>query len=322
MGDNIDKEFSKEELETLGESSEEEGPDTQDEEQSGDEQESETEQASEQEQEGEQEGEEDEQAEVDEEGNVIPYSRFKKEYASRKELERKHDLLKRDPEAYRKLYPDEFEDKGEEKPSVGIKSSEAANMVVQGGQHDGKTLAEVYDEDPFAATDLYLEYRDSQKKEAEQQANLQKQSQEELKNFSDELAQELFEKGLDALGPKEGKEIDGVIDSVLGWMEETGRGGGNVADAYFLMNKERILQNAAEKGVKSLVDKSSKGQVRTVNSGKGQTEKSGYGRFMDFTADQLTDYIENLSDTEAEKFMAKAPQELKDKFPKAFAAWE
>ena len=80
-------------------------------------------------------------------------------------------------------------------------------------------------------------------------------------------------------------------------MGETGRGGGNIADAYFLMNKEKLLSNAAEKGVKSLIDTSSKG-VQTVNSKKDIEEKSGYDKFTDYTANQLADYMDNLTDKE------------------------
>ena len=306
MGD--DNEFTKEEQEILGESTEEEGQETQDEKESGEKQESETEQSTE--------SVKTEEELAEEEENMVPQSRVDQIVHEREDLKRKNDLLKRDPDAYQKLYPDEFGEEEAEQKVTPIK-----DFVIQDGPYEGKSLSELYQVDPIAANTIHFNLLEEQKAEKEQRTNLEKQSQEELNNFSGTMAQEMFGKKLDDLPEKEGKQVDGVINKVLDWMAETGRGGGNITDAYKLMNFEKILSNAAEKGVKTLIDTSSK-DVKTVSSKKDVEGKSGYDKFTDYTAEQFATMIDNMSDIEADKFMANAPADLKDKFPKAFAAWE
>lgn len=303
-----DEDFTKEELDTLGEETEEKGQETQDQETTGEEQESETEQSTE--------TAETEEEQAEEEENLVPQSRVDQIVREREDLKRKNDLLKRDPDAYQKLYPDEFEEEETEQKVTPIK-----DFVIQDGPYEGKSLSELYGIDPIAANTIHFNLLEEQKAEKDQRANLEKQSQKELDEFSDTMAQEMFGKKVDELPEKDGKQIDDVINRVLDWMSETGRGGGNVADAYKLMNFDKILTNAAEKGVKSLIDKSSTG-VKTVSTKKDTETKSGYDKFSDYTAEQLAAHLDNLTDAEADKFVKDAPQELKDKFPKAFAAWE
>lgn len=307
-GDTGGDDFTKEELETLGEETEEKGQETQDEKKTGEEQESETEQSTE--------TAEAEKEQAEEEQNMVPQSRVDQIVREREDLKRKNDLLKRDPDAYQKLYPDEFEEEAEQKVTP-IK-----DFVIQDGPYKDKSLSELYQIDPIAANTIHFNLLEEQKAEKEQRSNLEKQSQQELNEFSDTMAKEMFGKEkVGDLPEKEGKQVDDAINKILDWMAETGRGGGNITDAYFLMNKEKILANAAEKGVKTLIDTSSKG-VQTVGSKKDIEGKSGYDKFTDYTVDQLATYIDNLSEKEADDFGKNAPQELKDKFPKAFAAWE
>lgn len=308
MGD--EEEFTKEEKEILGEAEEEEGQETQDESKaSGEKQKSETEQTTE--------SAEAEEEQAEEEQNMVPQSRVDQIVREREDLKRKNDLLKRDPDAYQKLYPDEFEEEEAEQKVTPIK-----DFVIQDGPYKDKSLSEVYQIDPIAANTIHFNLLEEQKAEKEQRSNLEKQSQQELIEFSDTMAKEMFGKEkVGDLPEKEGKQVDDTINKILDWMAETGRGGGNITDAYFLMNKEKILTEAAEKGVKTLIDTSSKG-VKTVSSKKDIEGKSGYDKFTDYTVDQLATYIDGLSEKEADDFGKNAPQELKDKFPKAFAAWE
>ncbi len=319
-----DEEFSKEELEILGESEEESGQDTQDtSEDKGEsqEEESKTEQTTETE---EAETEETEQEEEEEKENMVPQSRVDQIVREREEEKRKNDLLRRDPQAYYEKYPDE---KPEEKETETAQTTfaDVAHMRVQGGTYNGKTLQEVYDADPFTAMAIYNDYRDeqreTQRKTVETQERLKRESEQEVNTFTEKMAHEMFGKEKDNLESKETKQLDTFIDGILNWMEETGRAN-TMADAYILMNHEEILKAAQVKSTKALIDGLSKGTVKSATTQKSDEEKTGYGRFMEYSEQQLADHIDSLSDAEMDNFIKNAPAKLKEKHPKAFAAWD
>ena len=90
----------------------------------------------------------------------------------RKETERKLDLLKRlGPERYFEVYPEERPKDADKRPETSqsiqtdrvLSFSEAQHLRVQGGTYNGLTLAEVYQQDPTMAFDMYLDLRDRQK---------------------------------------------------------------------------------------------------------------------------------------------------------------
>jgi len=313
-----DEEFTKEELEILGESEEEgqETPDTS-EDKGESQEESETEQTTETEEE---ETEETEQAE--EEENKVPQSRVDQIVREREDLKRKNDLLRRDPQAYYEKYPDEKPEE-QETEATATTFADAAHMRVQGGTYDGKTLAEVHDADPFAAMAIYNYYldtqRETQRKTAETQDRLKRESEQEVNTFTENISKQMFSKEKDKLTDKETKEVDTYINGILDWMEETGRAT-TMRDAEILMQHEDILKAAQVDTVKGLIAALNSGTVSTVKAQKGTGDDSGYGKFMEYNVDEFAAYIDGLNDVAFKKFVKDAPQKLKDKFPQA--AWE
>ena len=306
-------EFTKEEKEILGEKDEEEEVSEKEGEEEAEEKE------------GEKEEEVEEKEEAEDTKGPVPYERFKEKLDRAKEaddLETKLDLLRTNPEEYYKLYPDEKEEEeAEEKLAPSFK--DAAGLVVKGGDYDGKTLAEVHAEDPFAAMDFYINYREGlsqeERERKDSESKLLTDSEDEINTFSATMAKEMFEvDDLAKLDEEQGKQISTLIDSVIKWMGETGRGGANIGDAYFLMNKDKILNDAQSKGITGLL-KSAQGHVSSVSGSKTGGGKSGFEADINLTADQLADKLDGMDEAEYSKYIAKAPQKLRDKFPNV--AW-
>lgn len=315
-----DEEFTKEELEILGES-EEEGQDTQDtsEETGETQEESETEESTESE---EKETEDKAQAKEKDKENLVPQWRVDELTREKHEAKEKLDLLRRDPQAYYEKYPDEKPEEQETETATAT-FADVAHMRVQGGPYDGKTLQEVHEVDPFAAMGLYNDYRDAQREAKltakETQTRLKQESEQEINAFTDNISKQMFSKEKDKLTEKEVKEVDKYIDGILGWMEETGRAN-NMRDAEILMQHEEILKAAKVDTVKALIESLTSGTVSTVRTNKGEGKETGYDRFMEYTVDEFAAYVSNLDEAAFKKFTKEAPQKLKDKFPQA--AWD
>jgi len=318
-----DEEFTKEELETLGEeteSEEEKGQETQVDSKEKGEEETETKQTTESEEEKTE--EEQKAEEIEEKENLIPQSRLDQMRREKGDMERKHDLLKRSPEEYYQLYPDE---KPEEEEKVEtVSKQEIWNMVVKGGTYDGKTLAEVHEVDALYAIDLYNDYRDElrgkQLEEKGKADKIREESEKEINAFSGRLSKETFNKEPDALSEEESKKIETEIGSIIDWMEKTGRGAGNIEDAYFLMNKDKILADTQGKSIQAIVQAMQSSKVTSISNKEDRGVKTGYESDLNLTRDQLASKIDNMGDTEAEKYFKNAPAELKNKFPDL--AWD
>ena len=323
MGDN--EEFSNEELEILGEEpSEEKDPETPSEEDgdkgeetpSGSKEKSEGTPASDKEP-----GTEHKDGEGDDK-DPVPYDRFSKVYGQHKETERKLDLLKSDPEEYYRQYPDEkpkeeLEDGGSKVPTFG----EAGNLVVEGGEHDGLTLREVFEKDPFAAQDIYMQHKEGlleqEREETRKIETLQAESNREIAGFAQKLASEMFSKAdIKSLSESETKTIETEVNKILDWMDETGRGGGVIEDAYFLMNKDNIIQDAISKGATGLAKSLSASTAQSISSTKSESA-DGMDGYMNMTENELANVIDNMTEGEVIGFLKNAPKALKEKFPGA-----
>ena len=253
----------------------------------------------------------------------VPLERFNKVYGEGKELERKLDLLRRDPQAYYEKYPDE---KSEEPEPVPISDNLYADLIhlrVQSGPYDGKSLAEVHEIDPLAAMAIYNDYRDDQRETQrttkDTQERLKRESEAEVNAFGAKMSVEMFSKEVDKLDGKEAKQMEQFVDEIVDWIGKTGRAN-NMEDAYFLMHRDNILKTAQVNSTKALIEGLASGEVKTVTTNKSIEGKSGYGQFMEYTVDQLTAHIDGLTDVAFKKFAKDAPKELKDKFPQA--AWD
>lgn len=264
---------------------------------------------------------------VDDKGPV-PYERFKEKLDRAKEAdeyETKLDLLKTDPDEYYNQYPDE-KAKEEAAPEVTTTAPDDIwNMLVKGGEFDGQTLGAVYDQGGAAARyalGLYNQELDSVRSETEtarsREAKIKTDTDKEIDTFAGSLAKDMYQKEPeDKLSKEETETIDGVINETLDWMEKTNRGFGNIVDAYFLKNKDRILAGEQIKGVSNLI-KSTQTDVSSISNKKDiGTELTGYEGDMGKSAEELAAKIENMTDAEATKYLADAPQKLRDKHPKA-----
>ncbi|MFH2076186.1 MAG: hypothetical protein ABIJ57_12710, partial [Pseudomonadota bacterium] len=194
---------------------------------------------------------------IDDDGTKIPPKRFREVYREAKEGERtkeKFDLFKKlGPEGYYQAYPDERPEGPVREPqreTIPPDTDIGALIVKQpDGQYDGMTLREVYEIDPVFATNLQTEFLWQQKQEATRQAGemdqMRKESATEIETFAESVAQETFGKAAKGLSKDEEGRVAETIQAVLDFMNTTHRGGGNISDAYFLMNKEGLLKGAA-----------------------------------------------------------------------------
>lgn len=233
--------------------------------------------------------------------------------------------------AYYELYPDEKTEEEEEEeeeekkpPSVTQGIEQAANVVMFEGPHKGKTLKEVFEKDPLYANMFYMKMLDTerttQRVEDDKVALELKKSQDEVDEFGKGLATEMYSKNLSDLTPENQKKVETKIDEVLAWMKKTGRGGAVLKDAHILMSIDDRLKKAKKEGVGEVIDlmikeppsSTSGNDLASASAKEGQ----GYDYFMNLSPTEAADYINKMDDATYTQFLAKAPLELKTKFPK------
>ncbi len=191
-------------------------------------------------------------------------------------------------------------------------------MVVTGGEFDGQTLSEVYQQNPVEAQKLQFDFmvqrRDAATKEESDKAKWLEESNAEVNAFGDARAQEFFKKDMSTLTADETKQVEALIGNTIAWGKETGRGGGKIEDMYFLMNQKSMLSSAKGEGIRSLIDGQVKSVPSTASGGKADNgQETGYAKFSSMTEDQLAVAIGNMSDEQYLKFKKDAPDDLKRK---------
>ena len=260
----------------------------------------------------------------------VPLERWNKMYGEKKENERKFDLFKRvGAEKYYEVYPDEkpeasAEDftKPEEKalPSFSV----ASRMKISGGEYDGMTLAEVHENDPFAAMDMYNEYRDGIRAQNDKakasETRIQEETDTEHNAFYEARSKELFGKDLKELDEPQQKQIHDLMMKVMDQMEEMGVY--KLESAYRLATLDDQIKNAKGQSIKSLIDSARKGKVTHIDSKRtGEDTPSGYEGMESLTEDQLSAHIDSMSDDQAIKFWKDAPASFIAKFKSMADAW-
>lgn len=265
---------------------------------------------------------------VDEDGARIPPKRFAEIYRKAKDGERtqeKLDLFKKlGPEGYYQAFPDERPPEARrEAPRETIPSdTDIGSLIVKqpNGQYDGMTLRDVYAIDPVFATDLQTKFL-WQQKEAEQErsntaSKIRQEAATEIETFAESVAQEVFGKTAKGLVEDEEAKITETIQAVLDFMHTTHRGGGNISDAYFLMNKEGLLKTAASKAaaatIKNLQDR--KGPA-SINTAAGDAKDTGFEAMEKMTEEALNRKIDAMNDKEVAEFFKAAPKALRAKYP-------
>lgn len=327
MPDYHEEEFSPEELEALGEGTTEEKTAEETEEGTGTQEETTTEEgeATTETEQGEASAEQTEETQAEDKDPI--QKRFDRLTWEKHETERKLDLFKKlGPEGYYQAYPDERPAEQEKpQPQQQVQQpvqQDIGSMIVRqpGGPYDGMTLRDVYAEDPVFATQLQTNfYRQQWEAEAArnaQQSQLKNAATQEIETFADSIAQETFGKPSKELSKDEESRIHGTIQEVIAWMTTTHRGGGNISDAYFLMNREGLLkkakESASQKAIKDLQER--KGPP-SIDTGRGNApQDTGFEAYGKMTEEQLEAKIGKMSDRELDKFLKEAPQSLRSKF--------
>jgi len=277
---------------------------------------------------------------VDEDGTRIPPARFAKIYRDAKEGERTKDKLdlfkKLGPEGYYKAYPDEKPE--DYQPQAETRTAQPAAEVADIGTlkvmypenvpadqrlYEGMTLREVHAVDPVFAINLQNSYHDQQRQEREkvnrQTEETRQSAARELETFANELSRETFKKEASALSKEEEAKITDVVGQVVKWMNETNRGGGNISDAYFLMNKEGLLKKVADTAsraaLKSITERKGPASIDTSQGGAGK--ETGFEALEKMTPEQLEKHLDGLNDAAMSKFLKEAPKSIRDKLPSA-----
>jgi len=325
MAEYFEEEFSKEELAALGEEKEPVGdelpegePEESPEESTEQVEETETEQAASA-----------EETQTEEEKIDPIQKRIDRLTWERHETERKFDLFKRlGPERYYEAYPDERPQEEQQPipqqhPVQQPVPQDIGSMIVRqpGGPYDGMTLRDVYIEDPVFATNLQTQFIMSRQQEAmmrqAEEVRVKSEAQQEIESFADMIAAEEFNLDAKSLTPEQEARVAGTIQQVLDWMGRTRRGGGNIADAYFLMNKEGLIKKAAaQAGQKAIQDLAKRqGPPSIDTTGGGTAQDTGFAAMEKMTETQLLNRVDRMNDKELAKFLSEAPQSLRSKHP-------
>ena len=267
---------------------------------------------------------------IDEDGARIPPTRFKEIFWKAKEGERtkeKLDLFKRlGPEGYYQVYPDERPAQAPQprQPQAPMQDLGAMKVVHPNGPYDGMTLREVYDIDPVFApnlqTNFLMQHQQEETRRAGQQERVKADAAQELESFGESIAQASFKKAGKDCTKEEIAKVSDTIKEVIEFMNKTGRGGGYIADAYWLMNKEGLLKTVmsrtAENTLKSLTNQKAPASIDT--SGGGNSKPSGFESYEKMSEAALTKVIEDMSEKDFKKFLKEAPKSLRTKYPSIF----
>jgi len=246
----------------------------------------------------------------------VPVDRFNKVYGKMKTFEEKLELLRNNPEEYRKRYPEEFQKAETRETPKHIPLSEAAKLRVVGGPYAGRTLAEVLEADVVAGLDMYDAFKQNQAAEQTKRQSAIEQSQRELADFEVSLSKEMFGKANDKLTGEERAQVKGIVGQVLDWMTETGRGGGRVEDAYFLMNKDNLISKARGAAARRVVEDIAKGGVSQLSTGTDDRGgKTGFSALEGMTEDQIMRRLEKMPDAEYRQFLKEASPSFRKRFP-------
>jgi len=230
----------------------------------------------------------------------------------------KYKLLKDlGPDKFYELYPDEAPKKDEppaeeEEEEETRKWTDIPDLEFEDGPHAGKTLKEVYNEDPYYATMAYNNYlREEDRRVSEEESQKEKEQRvliEKIDTFAGTISNEKFGQPLDKLNKEQREEVEKIVDETIDWMQETGRGGSSLEDAYMLKNLGS--EGKAIYLVKDVVPSMSDG---------GNIPPSGsdvYDRVLEMTSEQLDGMIRTMGDVEFENFLTNAPPKVRTKFPK------
>ena len=277
---------------------------------------------------------------IDDEGTKIPITRWRKLYATSKEAERQREQAYAGkaeienkfklfrtvgPEKYYSMFPNEAPAGGYRPPAPTRIPAQpdpldlVAQYPDQNHQYHGMTLRDIYNVDAAEGRRLERAWEQGQKAaertESERKQRLIRDSEDEINTFTADFAREHYGKEAKELSAQQETEISKVIQDTLDWMKKTGRGGGVLADAYFVMNREQILEGERKKAGKKALEALGKQSSIPSIGGGGRTSAGSMTAFESMSADQLAEAIANMDDRAAIAFLKSAPDSLKAKYP-------
>ena len=276
---------------------------------------------------------------IDDEGTKIPITRWRKLYATSKEAERQRETAYAGkveienkfklfrtvgPEKYYSMFPNEAPAGGYKPPApTRIPAQpDPLDLVAQypdpSHQYHGMTLRDIYNVDAAEGRRLERAWEQGQKAaertESERQQRMIRESEEEINTFTADFAREHYGKEAKELSAQQETEISKVIQDTLDWMKKTGRGGGVLADAYFVMNREQILEGERKKAGKKALEALKQPSIPSIGGG-GRASAGSMSAYETMSADQLAEAIGNMEDRAALAFLKNAPDALKAKYP-------
>ncbi len=254
------------------------------------------------------------------------------------ETQRRLDLLRTNPEEYYRQYPDERpqqETPQQQAPQQGQQPqagqvpafSQCLGMPIQGGQFEGYTLGDLWNSEDknlqAAAIDLYNGYRDTvQAQVSEQQAQEQATKQEIEQTYdgfvSDRAKALTGKEDVNALTADEQKRVSNEVQATIDYAEKNGISPMRLDLAHKLMHYDEDIRKAEERGVKGLVEHTSKRGPRTASSsnvGSGASKGDPYAQYLEMGEDALLDKIESMGDAEIDRFLKNATPEFRQKHP-------
>jgi hypothetical protein len=235
--------------------------------------------------------------------NFVPQARYNEIYLQKKDLERQ--LAEKDAKREAQSPPSRVDYR---------------NVPVEGGEYDGLTLEEVAERDPLYAQQLIIDAeidrRLEEEKARQKKVALLEESQKEIESFGMFLAEDIAPgiKDLDALTEAQKIQVNGKIEEVQDWMDKTGRGGGIIQDAYFLMHKDDMLSKASQAGAENLAKALPQSRPGVSNK-KGSENVSVYDKFIGAGRDTLSSTIKDMPEEQFLAFLKNAPPAFKEKVP-------
>jgi len=273
------------------------------------------------------------------EGEPVPYDRFAKIYGRAKQTERekdelneKLDLFKRNPDGYYTKYPDErpadYHPPSKQAAPAPVEILPMRQMLgaavndPDNPDFHGKILAELMEMGPVgiaAANDYYQEYvedvRDQVQASKAKEDEATKTLREEDDRFLNDRATELYGKQADQLDAVQADKVEKTVQDTLIWMKTNNRMAYRLDDAWRLMNYEKTLSDAAASGAKGLVDFAKGGTVKSVATGGSKPSADPYAAYLSMSEVDLEKKIAGMPDQEYTDFLSKATTAFREKFP-------
>lgn len=274
---------------------------------------------------------------IDDEGTRIPAKRWKKLYWEAQEAKRqqgeavtgkaqtetKFKLFRViGPQKYYEIYPDEKPEGFQAESKAPARADDPFNLVAQYPDPNhplhGKTLGEIYQENPAEGRRLERQWDEGRQRQSQAAAQADRklldESEREVQDFSAALAKDFFSKEVTALSKEEKAQVESAIQDTLDFMQKTKRGAGILADAYFVMNREKIVTDAKTKGGKAALESLQKPSIPSISAGAGGAG-TGMDAYEAMNTDQLAKTVEGMTDKQYATFMKTASPALKAKHP-------